>query len=173
MVEESVEVPQGLTTDGLLGRRYLARGIDSVCILLLIGAFFLIEGAILSPVTQSSSLLLTVLNLPLLVILWIGYGAAFESSAAQATPGKRLMGIRVYDARGERPDFFQAARRNLVKDGPFLLISFIPGGRLLSLLWLIAHLVVMHRSPVYQAIHDRFASTWVAAPEATTQLHIA
>jgi hypothetical protein len=43
----------------------------------------------------------------------------------------------------------------------------------LTLIWLGAHLVVMHRSPVYQAIHDRFAQTWVAAPEETMQLRLA
>jgi hypothetical protein len=33
--------------------------------------------------------------------------------------------------------------------------------------------VVMYRSPVYQAIHDRVAGTLVAAPEETTQLRLA
>jgi uncharacterized RDD family membrane protein YckC len=82
------------------------------------------------------------------------------------------MGIRVYDARDQRPDFFQAARRNLIKDGPFLMFSFLPLRNILNLLWLVAHLVVLHRSPVYQAIHDRAAATWVAAPETTIQLHL-
>jgi hypothetical protein len=67
----------------------------------------------------------------------------------------------------------QAAGRNLVKDGPFLLLGSIPGGQLPSVVWLVAHLVVMHRSPVNQAIHDRAAHSWVAAPEETTQLHLA
>lgn len=44
---------------------------------------------------------------------------------------------------------------------------------LLVPVWLAAHVVVMHRSPVYQAIHDRAARTWVAAPEEGTQLRIA
>jgi hypothetical protein len=41
-----------------------------------------------------------------------------------------------------------------------------------ALIRLGAHLVALRRSPVYQAIHDRAAHTWVAAPEGTTQLHL-
>jgi hypothetical protein len=52
-------------------------------------------------------------------------------------------------------------------------LAFFPGGGLLDLIWLGAQLIAMHRSPVYQAIHDRFAQTWVAAPEETTQLRLA
>jgi hypothetical protein len=40
------------------------------------------------------------------------------------------------------------------------------------MIWRGAHLVVLHRSPVYQAIHDRAAHTWVAARQGTTQLHL-
>jgi hypothetical protein len=50
--------------------------------------------------------------------------------------------------------------------------ALIPASRLLSFIWLGCHLVVLHRSPVYQAIHDRAAKTWVAAPEATIHLHL-
>lgn len=91
----------------------------------------------------------------------------------QATLGKRLMGLRVYDSDGGRLGLVQAAKRNLVKDGPFLVLGLFPGGQLIGLALLVVHLVVLHRSPVYQAIHDRVAGTWVAAPEETTQLHIA
>ena len=66
----------------------------------------------------------------------------------------------------------QAASRNAVKDGPFIVLGWIPGGPILSLCWLGAHLVVLHRSTFYQAIHDRAAKTWVASPEQTTQLHL-
>jgi uncharacterized RDD family membrane protein YckC len=111
-------------------------------------------------------------NLFLFLIFWIGYGTALESSRWQATLGKRLAGLRVYDAQGRRLGLYQAAGRNLTKDGPFLVFGFIPFGRVLSFILLGAHLWVLHRSPVYQAIHDRVAHTWVAAPEATTQLHL-
>jgi uncharacterized RDD family membrane protein YckC len=106
------------------------------------------------------------------MILWIGYFAALESSPWQAILGKRFMGLRVYDSQAGRLTPFQAAGRNLVKGGHFILLTLVPGGRILSLLWLGAHLVVLHRSPVYRAIHDRAAHTWVAAPEGTTRLHL-
>jgi uncharacterized RDD family membrane protein YckC len=171
MTDELIRVPTGLTTEGLLGRRYLARVIDSIIIgTLAVAALSLMGG--LRPQT-GADLLSILLNLFALLILWIGYGALLESSPWQATLGKRLMGLRVYDSDGGRLKVFQAAERNLVKDGPFLLFALIPAGRLLSFIWLGCHLVVLHRSPVYQAIHDRAAKTWVAAPEATTQLHLA
>ena len=80
--------------------------------------------------------------------------------------------MRVYNAAGGRLTLSQAAGRNLVKDGPFLLFGLVPGGQLLTFVWLGAHLVVLHRSPVNQAIHDRAAHTWVAAPEETIQLRL-
>jgi uncharacterized RDD family membrane protein YckC len=171
MSDDVIQVPIGLTTDGLLGRRYLARAIDSI----INGIVMVGTVALLGPLGSragagSSSILLNLIVLP---ILWIGCGALLESSPWQATIGKRLMGLRVYDSQGGRLKVFQAAGRNLVKDGPFFLIALISGGQLLSLVWLGAHLVVLHRSPVYQAIHDRVAKTWVAAPEATIQLHLA
>lgn len=45
---------------------------------------------------------------------WI-YGAAFESSSWQATPGKRLLHIRVTDAQGRRVTFVRALWRNVAK----------------------------------------------------------
>jgi uncharacterized RDD family membrane protein YckC len=164
-----IHVPTGLTTDGLLGRRYLARFIDSIAILLLIGILVLVYTVVVSGARRVSNFVL----LPFLLLVWIGYGAVLESSKGQATIGKRVLGLRVYNTQGGRLAFLQAAGRNLLKDGPFLVFGAIPGSQLLVLVWLVAHLVVMHRSPVYQAIHDRAAHTWVAAPEETTRLHIA
>jgi uncharacterized RDD family membrane protein YckC len=166
-----IQVPIGLTTDGLLGRRYLARFIDSIAIVVLLGILGLVWSVV---VTGRSPSLARNLVLPLLLFSgWIAYGTLLESSKAQATIGKRLMGLRVYNAQGGRLALMHAAGRNLVKDGPFLLLGLIPGTQLLMLAWLAVHLVVMHRSPVYQAIHDRTAHSWVAAPEQTTQLRIA
>ena len=172
MSDFEIRVPGGLTTEGLLGRRYLARFIDSIVILaLLVLPVFGLIGMLTPRMARSSASMLMIL--PLIVIVWIGYGAALESSRWQATLGKRLVGLRVYNLEGGRLSPMQAAGRNLVKDGAFLLFGSIPGGQLLSVVWLVAHLVVMHRSPVNQAIHDRAANSWVAAPEETTQLHLA
>ena len=153
MTDEPIRVPSGLTTEGLLGRRYLARMIDSVIVgVLAIAAMSLLRE--LEPHTKAD-LMWILLNLSALLILWVGYGALLESSPWQATLGKRAMGLRVYDSEGGRLEVFQAAGRNLVKDGPFLLLTLIPAGRVLAFVWLGCHLIVLHRSPVYQAIHDR------------------
>ncbi|MGA3072058.1 MAG: RDD family protein [Bryobacteraceae bacterium] len=174
MSDGEVRVPAGLTTEGLLGARYMARFLDSILIVLLAGAFLGLGQAILTkPVAGGlAGVLFVLFNLSLVMVIWIGYFTAFESSQWQATLGKRFMELRVYNSQADRPTPLQAAGRTLVKDGPFLVFAVIPGGRLLALIWFGAHLVVLHRSPVYQAIHDRAAHTWVAAPEGTTQLHL-
>jgi hypothetical protein len=59
------------------------------------------------------------------------------------------MGLRVCESRAVRLKSGQAGVRNLVKEGPFVALAFVPSGRLLSLAWLGAH-------------------TWVAALEQTT-----
>jgi uncharacterized RDD family membrane protein YckC len=169
MSASHIQVPYGLTTEGLLGRRYMARCIDSVILMCVSYAVFSLEGAFFGPVKGLTQFLLTALTLP---PIWIGYGTALESSPWQATVGKRVMGLRVYDAEGGRLSPPQAAARNLAKDGPFLLLGLVPGGRAFTWIWLVAHLVVIHRSPVCQAIHDRAAETWVAARESTTRLHL-
>src|SRR5262245_47857757 len=43
------------------------------------------------------------------------YFAAFESSAAQATPGKRALGVRIGNLDGERLGFVHALLRNVAK----------------------------------------------------------
>jgi uncharacterized RDD family membrane protein YckC len=171
--EEAIRVPAGLTTSGLLGARYMARIIDSLLLTLLLLAALQLAG---TPKDLMVSGLagphFSFFSLLLILIFWVGYGAAFESSPWQATLGKRLMGLRVYNWQAGRPAPLQALGRNLVKDGPFIVLAFTPGGRLLSLIWLGGHLAVLYRSPVHQAIHDHFMQTWVAAPEGTTQLHL-
>jgi uncharacterized RDD family membrane protein YckC len=169
MSATQIAVPSGLTTEGLLAKRYIARFIDSI--LLTCAAFLAatLENAVFHPKPGAETWLLTLMTVPL---FWIGYGAGLESSGWQATVGKRVVGLRVYNADGGRLTPLQAAARNLSKDGPFLLLAIIPGGRMYSWIWLAAHLIVIHRSPVHQAIHDRVAETWVAAPESTTRLHL-
>lgn len=167
--EPEITVPTGLTTEGLLGRRYAARVIDSVVILFLVGVGVVVAEIVptINGLARGFSTLFVVLA------IWIGYGTVLESSRWQATLGKRIVGLKAYNLQGGRMTLLQSAGRNAVKDGPFLLLGIIPGGQLLTLLWLAAHLVVLHRSPVYQAIHDCAAGTWVAAPEQTIQLRLA
>ena len=171
MTDPAIQAPVGLTTEGLLARRYAALCIDSM----LLACFFLFATRLAGtgmPIRPGGS----PSDLPgflLALVLWIVYGSALESSSWQATIGKRLMRLRVYDERGGRLGLLQAAGRNLIKDGPFLVLQLLPGRSVLSVVVLGAHVVALHRSPVYQAIHDRVAHSWVAAPEETTQLRLA
>jgi uncharacterized RDD family membrane protein YckC len=161
MSGEAIQVPAGLTVDGLLGRRYMARFVDSIVLVVIVGA----AGAILPASGPIVSLLIV-------MAAWIGYSALLESSATQATVGKMCFKLRVYNSAGGRVSLLQAAGRSAIKDAPFILFGLIPGAQILSLVWLVLHVVVMHQSQVYQAIHDRLAHTWVAAPESTIQLRL-
>lgn len=169
--DTAFQVPTGLSTDGLLGRRYAARCIDSIFICVAIVAMVMALGGSPFGVGQPNANML--LETAIALVMWVGYGAAFEASVWQATPGKRMVGLKVYNAQGGRLSLQQATVRSLVKDGPFVVAALLPYGNILVFAWLALHLVVMYRSPVYQAIHDRVAHTLVAAPESTTQLHLA
>ena len=119
MSGSKIRVPAGLTTEGLIVRRYGARIIDSMLMALLITAASRLAGTGLPRNLGGSAD--TLFGLLLLLILWISYGTALESSPWQATLGKRWMRLRVYDAQGGRLAPLQAAGRNLTKEGPFLL----------------------------------------------------
>jgi uncharacterized RDD family membrane protein YckC len=165
--DKAISVPAGLTTEGLLGRRYIARFIDSLVISLTFGVL-----VVLISIDYYPSLEESFWGGLLLIVFWIGYGTILESSRWQATLGKRWTGLRVYNSQAGRITPQQALGRNVVKDGPFLTFLFIPGRPFLSLAWVAIHLFVVHRSRVYQAIHDRAAHTWVGAPESTIQLRL-
>jgi uncharacterized RDD family membrane protein YckC len=170
MPEESGSVPVGLTVDGLINRRYAARCIDTIIISLLVAAVLAIADVIWP--RYSHNLISVLLVALTAAFVWLGYGALLESSSWQATLGKRIVTLRVYNSQARRVTILQAAGRNVVKDGPFILFALLPGGRLLAFAWLVVHLVVVNKSPFCQAIHDHAAKTWVAAPEETTQLHL-
>jgi len=80
-----------------------------------------------------------------LIIAETFYFTFFETSHWQATPGKRLLKIRVMDYEGRRLEFPQALGRNAGK-----LIS--------NILFSLGHLMILitHRR---QALHDRMAGT--------------
>lgn len=59
------------------------------------------------------------------------YGAAFESSKLQATPGKLLFRIKVVDAQGQRCSFTRALARNL----SFAVSDILLGFGYLMMLW--------------------------------------
>ena len=89
---------------------------------------WLVDGVL---VMVLSSLIITVLSVTLFafpgfasalsfVIYFLvdwGYGIAFETWWSGQTIGKRMMGLRVIQESGVRIGFYQAALRNLVRDG--------------------------------------------------------
>ena len=60
------------------------------------------------------------------LVTWL-YGALFESSPWQATPGKKVLGLRVTDLEGRRITFLRATGRALGKwlSGVILGIGFL------------------------------------------------
>lgn len=79
-----------------------------------------------------------------LSLLWFGL---FEGSRWQATPGKRLVGLRVVDDDGQPPGLIRACLRQA-------------GGVLSWLSLNIGHLLAA-QAPRHQALHDRIAGTRV------------
>ncbi|MCX5970136.1 MAG: RDD family protein [Coprothermobacterota bacterium] len=77
---------------------------------------------------------------------WL-YSAIFESSAWQATPGKRLLGIRVMNERGEALSFWLTSLRFV---GKVISVGLLGAGFLLILF-----------TPRKQALHDLLVGSLV------------
>jgi len=82
----------------------------------------------------------------LALVSWF-YHAGMESSAWQGTIGKRILGVIVTDAEGQRLDFWHATRRHLAK---YISAAVFGVGFLMAAL-----------SNKKQALHDRLAATLV------------
>lgn len=81
-----------------------------------------------------------------IIVGWL-YSAGFESSVWQATPGKRLMGLRVVDVSGQRLSLPRATARFLVKSFTWPFGGFVPA----------------FFTPKRQALHDMVAGVYVVA----------
>ncbi|HRN61615.1 MAG TPA: RDD family protein [Luteimonas sp.] len=92
----------------------------------------------------------------LLTVLALAWFTLFESSPWQATPGKRLLGLRVVDAAGARVGPARAALRHLAGALSWLTLNL---GHLLALV-----------PPRRQALHDRIARTRVMQEDADAKL---
>ncbi len=93
--------------EGVLSRRIIAFILDCILIAILMIPFLVL------------SLALAILTFGLLVIpvggvLTFFYFMLFTGGSKSATPGMRLLGIELRDARGGRPDLLQAGIRVLV-----------------------------------------------------------
>lgn len=100
----------------------------------------------------ASLLLAPVLLYALLALAW---SVAFEASRWQATPGKRLLGLRVVDADGHRPTFRRA------------LLRFLAAG----LSWLSLNLGhALAAVPPHLALHDHLSGSRVVRDPAPARL---
>ena len=77
---------------------------------------------------------------------WL-YSALQESAAAQATLGKRAMGIKVVNMQGERISFLQATGRHF--------------GKMISAIILLIGYLMMLWDDRNQTLHDKMAGTLV------------
>lgn len=81
-----------------------------------------------------------------LTVLWHG---SFDASRWQASPGKRLLGLRVVAADGARPGVGRAFARQLAGALSWLVLN-------------LGHLMAL-AGPEHRALHDRLAGTRVLA----------
>lgn len=146
---ENISKPQIYAYAGFW-RRYAASLIDGV-ILGLIGAVIGFGVGYLW-ITQvgdddlSRNILSAILNIAIFIISWF-YFAVQESSEAQATIGKRMMGIFVSDLQGSQISFGRATGRYF--------------GKILSGLVLMIGYILVGFTVKKQALHDLIAGTLV------------
>lgn len=117
-------VPLALPLAGI-GERAIAYLVDATILIVLgVGALFVynIWGDIERDVGGLSAFGTVVLGLALFGAAVL-YDVLFEVLSDGRTPGKRMMGLRVLDARGRPPDLFTALLRNAVR-----LIDVLPFG---------------------------------------------
>ena len=111
--------------------RVVAFIVDTIIILPLAWIFYLIQiaifGANIASETYSALLIEYFLFLIISIAVYCIYFAAFESSKWQATPGKRLLSLKVTDLYGGRVSFLRACGRYLAKtiSGLFFGIGYI------------------------------------------------
>jgi len=154
-----------MTVPGYAGfwRRVLAWLLDS---LILWVPEFLLETATARQVLLIASPLLSSLQSQLAdflvacivsALVWWLYTAFFLSSAWQATPGKRMAGIKVTDLEGRRITLGRASLRFLLEliSGLLLGIGYLLGGI----------------TPKKQTLHDLIAGTLVLKVEAEEYDH--
>jgi uncharacterized RDD family membrane protein YckC/Tfp pilus assembly major pilin PilA len=131
-------------------RRFAAFIIDSIVIYAV--AFAAALGLAFGGAGDPGSMML--LNLGFLVLAWLYY-ALQESSEAQATLGKRALGIKVTDERCERISFGRATGRHFAK-----IIS--------SLVFGVGYLMAAFTQRK-QGLHDMIASTLVVLRSADAE----
>lgn len=98
-----------------------------------------------------------------------GYFIAGWRTSHQATPGLRLLGLRVVHAtEGRTLAMGEAVRRYAFLYGPAAVLALLPGPAgatsALSLLWVAVLLITTIADPRHQGLHDRAAPSVVLRP---------
>ncbi|HPT29043.1 MAG TPA: RDD family protein [Bryobacteraceae bacterium] len=120
------------------------------------GAAFFLDALLLTP-----AVLLARESVPLAAAAVVLWWAAFEASPWQASPGKRLLGLRTMEASGLRVGFGRALWRSVVKALPLLGLAAWPwAAAALAAISLLSILAGRRR----RAVHDLAASTAVIFP---------
>ncbi len=143
-----IRTPEGIVFSQLLAgpvTRFLAWGIDLLCIGALATAFGTVMGLVqlITPGLAGAAVTLAYF------VISIGYGIACEWGWHGQTVGKRLLRLRVVDAEGLRLQFHQVVTRNLLRFVDSLPLFYFVGG---AACWL---------SPKCQRLGDLAANTIV------------
>lgn len=99
-----------------VGQRFGALIIDLLIIVGVIVAFSILAGVVMGSMGRNSGEMIGVIWLLGLFLLRNGYFLAFEMSARAATPGKRMMGLRVAARDGGRLRFEAIFTRNVLRE---------------------------------------------------------
>jgi len=152
----ALPLPPGAAIHAGFWRRCAALGIDSVIIGAVVaalqGAFMVGSLGMLTSLRTGEAAIGALLStfMLLFTLVFVGqwlYFALFESSAMQATPGKRAMGLKVVGETGRRIGFGKATGRYFGK---------IVSGMIFNIGYLMAGLTARK-----QALHDLMAGTLV------------
>ena len=151
-------LPEGLTVHAGFWRRFAAYSADSLVLMIPFLLVFGLLGYLVMRAAMSGEspgamifLLYFLAYIGAIVGSWL-YFAKFESGPTQATPGKRMMGIKVTNTLGERISFGRASGRFFGK----IVTGLIPFG----IGWMLAGWTGRK-----QAIHDMMATTCVVFRE--------
>jgi uncharacterized RDD family membrane protein YckC len=123
-----IRTPEGIVFSQLLAgpvTRFLAWGVDLLCIAALVMAFGIVM--VLVQIVISPNLAGAAATLAYFIIS-IGYGIACEWAWRGQTVGKRLLRLRVVDAEGLKLQFHQVVTRNLLRFIDSLPLFYFVGG---------------------------------------------
>lgn len=149
-MDESTET-RGSAAEARFGGFWIRVGAYIIDVFVLVVPFLLISTLVLPPVkppfTPKELLVAELLSWLLAMLLWWLYYGVLESSAWQATVGKKAVGLQVVDENSQRLSFGRASGRFFAKliSSAILCIGFLMVG------W----------TEKKQGLHDLVATTFV------------